>query len=94
MYCAEWKDNDGKATNIIVPKDAVFKTTFEPSLLNGVMVIKANIKSVNIDPVSQNIITENKTMTAIPYYSWANRGDGEMTVWFPEQVKDVELLTR
>jgi len=94
MYCAEWKDNDGKATNIIVPKDAVFKTTFEPSLLNGVMVIKANIKSVNIDPVSQNIITENKTMTAIPYYLWANRGDGEMTVWFPEQVKDVELLTR
>jgi DUF1680 family protein len=94
MYCAEWEDNGGKATNIIVPKDAVFETAFEPSLLNGVMVIKANIKSVNIDPVSQNISTENKTMTAIPYYSWANRGDGEMTVWFPEQVKDIELLTR
>jgi hypothetical protein len=33
-------------------------------------------------------------MTAIPYYAWANRGDGEMTVWFPEQVKDIALLTR
>ncbi len=94
MYCAEWKDNDGKTSNIIVPKGAVFETAFEPSLLNGVMVIKTNVKSVNIDAAGQSISTENKTMTAIPYYSWANRGEGEMTVWFPEEVKDIELLTR
>jgi DUF1680 family protein len=94
MYCAEWKDNDGKATNLIIPKDATFEAAFEPSLLNGVMVIKANVKSINIDASSQDISTSTKTMTAIPYYSWANRGEGEMTVWFPEQVKDVELLTR
>ncbi|HZY40058.1 MAG TPA: glycoside hydrolase family 127 protein [Mucilaginibacter sp.] len=94
MYCAEWKDNDGKATNIIVPKDAVFETEYEPTLLNGVIVLKAKVKSVNIDTASQTISTETKTMTAIPYYAWANRGEGEMTVWFPEQVKDVKLLTR
>ena len=94
MYCAEWKDNDGKASNIIVPKSAVFTTEFEPSLLNGVMVLKAKVKSVNIDETAQTITTENKTMTAIPYYSWANRGKGEMTVWFPEHVKDVELIAR
>jgi DUF1680 family protein len=94
MYCAEWKDNDGKATNLIVPKDAVFETAYEPALLNGVMVLKAKVKSVNIDAASQTISTEMKTMTAIPYYAWANRGEGEMTVWFPEQVKDVKLLTR
>ncbi len=94
MYCAEWKDNDGRATNIILPKTAVFETAFEPSLLNGIMVLKTTVKSVNIDAATQTINTETKTMTAIPYYSWANRGDGEMTVWFPEQVKDIKLLTR
>jgi len=94
MYCAEWKDNDGKACNIIVTKDAVFTTTFEPSLLNGVMVLKADVKTVNVDEAAQTITTQNKTMTAIPYYAWANRGKGEMTVWFPEQVKDVALLTK
>jgi DUF1680 family protein len=26
------------------------------------------------------------TLTAIPYYSWANRGEGEMTVWFPRNI--------
>lgn len=94
MYCAEWKDNDGKTSNIIVTKDATFTTTYEPYLLNGVMVLKASVKTVNVDEVAQTITTENKTMTAIPYYSWANRGKGEMTVWFPEQVKDVELITK
>lgn len=94
MYCAEWKDNGGRTSNIIVPKDAVFKADFAPSLLNGVMVLKGSVKSVNIDAASQNITTKDETMTAIPYYSWANRGEGEMTVWFPEQVKDIELLTR
>ncbi|HAL82302.1 MAG TPA: six-hairpin glycosidase [Mucilaginibacter sp.] len=94
MYCAEWKDNDGKACNIIVTKGAAFTATYEPSLLNGVMVLKADVKTVNVDEAAQTITTGNKTMTAIPYYSWANRGKGEMTVWFPEQVKDVVLITK
>ncbi len=94
MYCAEWKDNDGKACNIIVPKGAVFTTEYVPSLLNGVMVLKADVKAVNVNETAQTVSTENKTMTAIPYYSWANRGKGEMTVWFPEQVTDVELISK
>jgi len=94
MYCAEWKDNDGKASNIIVPKGTVFSAEYKPDLLNGVMVLKADVKVVNIDEAAQNISTQNKTMTAIPYYSWANRGKGEMTVWFPEQVKDIALFSK
>ena len=58
------------------------------------MVLKADVKTVNVDEAAQTITTGNKTMTAIPYYSWANRGKGEMTVWFPEQVKDVVLITK
>ncbi|MCR8561777.1 glycoside hydrolase family 127 protein [Mucilaginibacter sp. BJC16-A38] len=87
MYCAEWKDNDGKASNIIVPKNTVFTATYQPDLLNGVTVLKGDVKSVDVNESAQTISTTNKTMTAIPYYSWANRGKGEMTVWFPEQVK-------
>ncbi|HEY4323717.1 MAG TPA: glycoside hydrolase family 127 protein [Mucilaginibacter sp.] len=94
IYCAEWKDNDGKACNIIVTKGTTFTKSYDPSLLNGVMLLKADVKTVNVNETTQTITTENKTMTAIPYYSWANRGKGEMTVWFPEQVKDIELLTR
>jgi DUF1680 family protein len=94
MYCAEWKDNNGMASNIIIPKGVVFKPEFEAGLLNGVTVLKAEVKSINVDVLGQNVSTQNTTLTAIPYYSWANRGKGEMTVWFPEQVKSVDLLTK
>jgi DUF1680 family protein len=94
MYCAEWKDNAGKAANIIVPKTTTFTSEYKADLLNGVTVLKAEVKSVNIDVTAQTVSTENKTMTAIPYYSWANRGKGEMTVWFPEKVTDVELISK
>jgi DUF1680 family protein len=94
MYCAEWKDNDGKAANIIVPKTTTFTSEYKADLLNGVTVLKAEVRGVNVDSNGQNISTANKTLTAIPYYSWANRGKGEMTVWFPQQVKYVDLLTQ
>jgi DUF1680 family protein len=94
MYCAEWKDNNGLAGNIIVPKDATFKPEYEAGLLNGVMVLKSGVKTINVDAGGQNVNTQNATLTAIPYYAWANRGKGEMTVWFPEQVKYVDLVTK
>jgi DUF1680 family protein len=94
MYCAEWKDNGGKAANIIVPKTTTFTSEYKADLLNGVTVLKAEVKGMNVDSDGQNISTQNKTLTAIPYYSWANRGKGEMTVWFPEQVKYIELITK
>jgi DUF1680 family protein len=94
MYCAEWKDNDGKAANIIVPKTTTFTSEYKADLLNGVTVLKAEVREVNVDSNGQNISTADKTLTAIPYYAWANRGKGEMTVWFPQQVKYVDLLTQ
>jgi DUF1680 family protein len=94
MYCAEWKDNNGQTSNIIIPKNTVFKPQFEANLLNGVTVLKGEVKSINVDALGQNVSTYNVTLTAIPYYAWANRGKGEMMVWFPEQVKYVDLLTK
>jgi DUF1680 family protein len=94
MYCAEWKDNNGQAGNIIIPKSTVFKPEYEANLLNGVMVLKGDIKTINIDASGQNVSTDNGTLTAIPYYAWANRGKGEIVVWFPEQVRYVDLLTK
>jgi DUF1680 family protein len=92
MYCAEWADNDGRAANIIVPREAVFTATYEPGLLNGVEVLSAEVPVVTVDASGQNISTVRRKMTAIPYYAWANRGKGEMMVWFPTRVNDIDLL--
>jgi len=92
MYCAEWTDNNGKTSTFIIPSGTVFNNEFNATLLNGVMVLKAEVPAVVIN--ENNVSTVKKSFTAIPYYSWANRGKGEMNVWFPSQVKDVELLTK
>ena len=92
MYCAEWVDNNGKTSNFIIPPGTVFSNEYNANLLNGVMVLKSEVPAVVVE--GNNISTIKKTFTAIPYYSWANRGKGEMNVWFPREVKDIELLTK
>ena len=57
------------------------------------MTLKATVPAVIITN-NDNVSTQKQSFTAIPYYGWANRGKGEMTVWFPTQVKDIELLTK
>ncbi|MGZ8558349.1 MAG: glycoside hydrolase family 127 protein [Chitinophagaceae bacterium] len=91
MYCAEWADNNGKAGNFIIPAGTEFENEYRADLLNGVMVLKAEVPAVFIK--GDNISTEKKLLTVIPYYSWANRGKGEMNMWFPRQVKEIELLS-
>ncbi|WP_114940729.1 glycoside hydrolase family 127 protein [Mucilaginibacter endophyticus] len=79
MYCAEWKDNGGTVSNLEIPANATFKPVAEPGLLNGVTVLKGQALSKTNSEAAKKV-----ELTAIPYYSWANRGKGEMTVWFPE----------
>jgi len=92
VYCAEWVDNNGKASNILMPANTVFSTVFKPDLLNGIMVINAEVPAVVIS--NNSVATVKQSFTAIPYYSWANRGKGEMMVWFPEQIKDIDLIAK
>ena len=91
VYCAEWADNEGKTSNLVIPEGTTFTAQFMPGLLNGVMVLKAEVPAVIIE--QNDVITRKKTFTAIPYYGWANRGKGEMNVWFPSLVKDLILLS-
>src|SRR5450432_190178 len=92
IYCAEWVDNYGKTSNIILPASTNFTSEYRSDLLNGVAILKAAAPAVVIGP-NNNITTVKRTITAIPYYSWANRGKGEMQVWFPTDVKDIQLIS-
>ena len=83
VYCAEWPDNPkGHVRNLMLSDTANLKSEFVPSLLNGVIVIKGNAMGLAYDAQGQ-VIKSEQTMTAIPYYAWANRGRGEMIVWVP-----------
>ena len=92
MYCAEWADNNGKTSNLIIPASANFTSEFKPEMLNGVTVLKSQVPAIIISN-NQSIATVQQAFTAIPYYSWANRGKGEMMLWFPVSIKDIDILS-
>lgn len=92
MYCAEWADNNGRAANLILPAATSFTTEFQPALLNGVMTLKAEANAIIINDTE--VKTVKQPFVAIPYYAWANRGKGEMMVWFPEKIKDIDILPK
>jgi len=92
IYCAEWKDNDGRAANLVMPDAAMFTTEFKPDMLNGIEIIKSTVPAVVVDANGETVQTKQQPFVAIPYYAWANRGKGEMMIWFPEKVKDVDLI--
>jgi DUF1680 family protein len=93
VYCAEFADNNGKTSNIILPANTSFTTAFQPNLLNGVTVIKASIPVIDVDDKGLNVSTTIKDFTAIPYYSWANRGKGEMIIWMPNKITNLDIIT-
>lgn len=91
VYCVEGADNDGKAWNLIVPEGTVFNVTGYQVMNEPVKAITATVPVVSIGKDGQSLHTEMKKITAIPYYTWANRGKNEMQVWLPQQITDVKL---
>ncbi len=94
IYCAEWIDNNSKASNIVLPSEATFTSEYKAGLLNGVVILKSTVPAISVDERGENINTVKQPFVAIPYYAWANRGKGEMQVWFPEKVKTIELISK
>lgn len=90
IYCGEWKDNEGKVSDLFIPRKTAFKSRYDSTLLNGVTVLKAEV--FRTDTLGRQ--PQRVTFTAIPYYSWANRGIGEMRVWFPQYLNSKELSAR
>src|SRR5262249_23840770 len=76
VYCAEWPEVSGaRALELLVDPKAPMKSVVDKQLYGGVTVIETEAKSI------ANPSAEPKPVRLIPYYLWANRGPGEMSVW-------------
>ena len=93
VYCAEWVDNNGLVSNLILPQNTALVTSKAPRLFDGVTLIEGKVPAVVIENSGLRIETKTRKMTLIPYYAWAHRGIGEMSVWLPEKVKKVRLIS-
>lgn len=90
VYCLEEIDNGKKLWNLLLNADSDFDVRFESDLLNGVVTISAQgIRESQPSGDNSLYSTNEKEVTDvelkfIPYYSWCNRGVGEMMVWVRE----------
>lgn len=81
VFAAEQPDNPGvNLRTAVVEPGARVETHFAPQLLDGVQVITASAKVLSRSEAGE-ISTQPATLTAIPYYAWANRGAALMEVW-------------
>jgi hypothetical protein len=79
VYSLEGIDNDGKVLGLTIPIETTFTPAFRAELLGGVTVLEASLRAATGGAA--------RTITAIPYYAWANRGRGEMVVWIQAEAR-------
>ena len=91
VYCVEGADNQGSTLNLVVPPETDFKTFFQPALLGGVNTIQFEAPVLTVSNDGQSVATENRKITAIPYFSWNNRGANEMQVWLPSVINRIRI---
>ena len=89
VYCLEEADNPGGTVQRFkLPRSsdiAVRKT----ELFDGIVQLTAEAQAVDeaeFGPLYRTAPPKEApaTLTALPYYLWANRGQGSMVVWIPE----------
>ncbi len=93
LYCVEAVDNPNvDLRDVALTGDAAIMADFRPDVLGGVVTLQTEAEVVHPDRGSGNLLyrtaqphaprqTGAVTLTAIPYYAWANREPGRMQVW-------------
>jgi DUF1680 family protein len=87
VYCLEEADNGKELYRLRLGMPGAYSVTHEEGLLEGVTVISFTGKREKDWPEDdlyrplEDPVLEDKPLRFIPYYAWANRNPGEMTVW-------------
>ena len=85
VYCAEWADNKYNVLNTLMSQKTNFEIIKQPDLLNGIYQISTKAQSLEYDK-NGKLNIKDQNLLLIPYYAWAHRGQGNMTIWLPQQV--------
>ena len=89
VYCFEGADNEGLLQSLRIPKELhaeAFCCTQGP--LEGKMLLRMN--GIRLEE-QKELYSEKRparsetTLTAVPYYTWGNRGRNQMRVWMLEE---------
>ncbi|MDN8599358.1 glycoside hydrolase family 127 protein [Citrobacter sp. S2-9] len=92
VYCLEEADNGTELHNLSLPKESELREIQGIGVLTGKILLQAEglrvLTAGEDTPLysfdhRQTTVTR-QTLTFIPWFSWANRGEGEMRIWVDE----------
>ncbi len=72
VYALESADNDSPVLDLALPDSSQLQAEHQPKLLGGLTTIRGQALEKDGGAVE---------FSAIPYYAWGHRGEGQMTVW-------------
>lgn len=87
VYCLEQADNGIDLNDVALDAGADIAEQYEDDMLGGVVVLRtqgSRRSRTDWDGVLYRPAQSDKVgveLTAVPYYTWENRGQGEMVVW-------------
>ncbi|MCS2157570.1 glycoside hydrolase family 127 protein [Scandinavium sp. H11S7] len=93
VYCLEQADNGEELHNLWLPESATFNAFEGKGLFAHKVLIQAEgVKQTSAKPEQQPLwhydrspaTRQTQTLTFIPWFCWANRGEGEMRIWVNE----------
>ena len=88
VYCLEGVDNKEDVLSLSILRNNEFKVEWDDTLFGGVAkIVTEGVKTCQGDHLysSKRPLEEKVMLTAVPYYTWGNRGENEMRVWIPEK---------
>lgn len=85
VYCAEWPDNDFNIQSVFMNREPQFQVEEKPGLLYGITELKTDVQILSYNEDGK-LLASDATLTMIPYYAWAHRGPGAMTVWMAQEL--------
>jgi DUF1680 family protein len=91
VYCLEQLDNAGAPVGLLrLPRDAKADTSVRDDICEGMIGIVAEGRAAEVGSWDGDLYRSAPPghaaaqLSAVPYYSWNNRGPNRMLVWISE----------
>ena len=101
VYCAEWPDNKFDIKSVLINQNPEFELAqrgldaFIPEESKAKLPTYKTQQLTTLTTDAQTLtfnkegklVAEDVKLTLIPYYAWCHRGNGDMKVWIPQDLK-------
>ena len=85
VYCAEWPDNKCDVLSVLINQEPKFTLGNKEIMNTNVQTLTTDAQTLTFDKAGKLHAADEK-LVLIPYYAWAHRGPGKMTVWIPQDL--------